>query len=107
MIYKSFIDIDNCSVYEQKKTGNFSYKLNLIFGLPHLSRKWKKDKQDILHIAICTVLSGKGFYRFIGYDEQGWPHYEQDRELPSLSPEEQEAIMREGILEYFDKKNYP
>ena len=67
----------------------------------------KKDKQDILHIAICTVLEREGYYRYIGRDEQGWPHFEQTGQIPVLQPLAQEALMKKGILKYFEERNYP
>ncbi len=35
----------------------------------------KEQKQDILHIAICKVLSLSGYYVLERYDEEGWPHW--------------------------------
>jgi hypothetical protein len=35
----------------------------------------KEEKQDLIHIAICRVLSQTGFYELEGLDESGWPHW--------------------------------
>ncbi|MTI29254.1 hypothetical protein, partial [Xanthovirga aplysinae] len=42
----------------------------------------KEEKQDLLHIAICKVLSLSGFYELEGLDEQGWPHWKLVKKLP-------------------------
>ncbi|MDO9374774.1 MAG: hypothetical protein Q7T76_10160, partial [Ferruginibacter sp.] len=34
----------------------------------------KEQKQDLMHIAICTILAPSGYYVLSGYDEEGWPH---------------------------------
>src|ERR671928_997780 len=35
----------------------------------------KEQKQDLMHVAVCTVLSSSGYYQFQGYDKDGWPHF--------------------------------
>jgi hypothetical protein len=45
----------------------------------------KEEKQDLMHIAICKVLSLSGFYELEGLDEQGWPHWRPTQKLPKLS----------------------
>ena len=44
--------------------------------LGQLDRSFKKDqKLDLMHIAICKVLSPYGYYELDFVDEDGWPHY--------------------------------
>ncbi len=65
------------------------------------TRKYKKDEKiDLLHVAICKVLEPYGYYRFIGLDEDGWPHYEQKGPLPNLKAGEQTVLMKEAIVSY-------
>jgi len=48
-------------------------------------RKFKKDeKVNLMHIAICKLLTPYGYYEFDFVDEQGWPHYKVKEELPHL-----------------------
>ena len=48
-------------------------------------RTYKKDdKLDLMHIAICRLLEPYGFYEFSFFDEDGWPHYTINEELPPL-----------------------
>ena len=66
----------------------------------------KEEKQDLMHIAICKVLSYSGFYELEGLDEQGWPHWLLIKKLPHFDLLEQEKLLKMHILEYFDRE-YP
>ena len=44
----------------------------------------KQEKTDLIHIAICTLLTPAGYYEYKGRDEDGWPHFESLRNLPLL-----------------------
>jgi hypothetical protein len=61
----------------------------------------KNEKLDVMHIAICTLLSPYGYYQYKGVDEEGWPHWQVNEKLPPLKPIQQEALMKEAIVEYF------
>ena len=67
----------------------------------------KEEKQDLMHIAICKVLSFSGFYQLEGLDEQGWPHWKLIKKLPRFDTLEQEKLLKMHILEYFDKEYGP
>ena len=70
-------------------------------------RKYKKDdKLDLMHIAICRLLEPYGYYEFDYFDEEGWPHYKVEEELPTLKSGEQTILMKEAIVDYFVEKNY-
>jgi len=48
--------------------------------------KWtKEEKQDLMHIAVCKLLSFDGHYGFKGLDADGWPHYEWTMEILRLN----------------------
>lgn len=65
-------------------------------------RKFKKnEKLDLMHIAICTILEPYKYYTYSGKDADGWPHYDKNSEMPVLSPADQEKLMKEAVLEYF------
>ena len=76
-----------------------------IIGLQELNknhRKYTKDQKiDIMHIAICSLLSKYGYYEFVGRDEEGWPHFNATDKLPHLKPGQQLRLMKEAIMEYF------
>lgn len=67
------------------------------------AREFKKDeKVNLMHIAICVVLVPYGYYRELGRDADGWPHFERAKDLPPLGPAEQERLMKEAVLAYFE-----
>ncbi len=68
------------------------------------AREFKKDeKVNLMHIAICVVLMPYGYYTELGRDADGWPHFERVKELPPLEAEEQERLMKEAVLAYFEE----
>ncbi|MEQ8241611.1 MAG: hypothetical protein RIA69_20530 [Cyclobacteriaceae bacterium] len=64
----------------------------------------KEEKQDLMHIAICKVLSFGGFYELDGLDNEGWPHWRLIKSLPRFDLLEQEKLLKMYVLEYFDKE---
>lgn len=67
----------------------------------HQTKFSKEQKQDLIHVAVCTLLSAKGYYAFVALDEDGWPHYEPTRNKPKLKHDEQELLLKEAIVDYF------
>ena len=65
----------------------------------------KEQKQDLMHIAICRLLSTLGFYEFEGLDEQGWPHWKMVKKLPHIDMLEQEKILKSLAVEYIEQHN--
>ncbi|RVU25773.1 hypothetical protein EOJ36_04975 [Sandaracinomonas limnophila] len=61
----------------------------------------KEEKQDLMHIATCKVLSYSGFYQLIGSDSEGWPHWDLIKPVPSLPLKEQEILIKSHIIHYF------
>ena len=64
----------------------------------------KEQKQDLMHIAICKVLSYAGFYELDFVDQEGWPHWKLVKELPHIDLLEQEKLLKLQVLEYFEKE---
>lgn len=62
----------------------------------------KEQKQDLIHIAICKVLSLSGYYELEGLDEDGWPHWRLKKKLPHFDLLEQEKLLKMHVLEYFE-----
>lgn len=68
------------------------------------AREFKKDeKVNLMHIAICVLLTPFGYYRELGRDADGWPHFERVKDLPPLDAKEQERLLKEAVLTYFDR----
>ncbi len=61
----------------------------------------KEQKQDLMHIATCKLLSQVGYYELVGLDEEGWPHWEKLKPIPKLSLTDQELLIKENAIEYF------
>jgi len=68
-------------------------------GAKHFS---KEQKQDLMHIAICRVLSKAGFYELEGQDKEGWPHWKLVKKLPQVDLLNQETLLKTYIIEYFE-----
>lgn len=64
----------------------------------------KEEKQDLMHIAICKVLSLSGFYKLEGIDEEGWPHWKLTKKLPHFDLLEQEKLLKMHIIDYFNQE---
>jgi len=70
-------------------------------------RRFKKDeKMDLMHIAICKLLEPYGYYEFDFFDPDGWPHYKPLTQLPNLKPGEQQVLMKEAIVTYFEQTGF-
>lgn len=63
----------------------------------------KEEKQDLMHIATCKVLSYAGIYELEGSDQDGWPHWKQVLPLPHLTLDEQEKLIKSHVMEYFEE----
>src|SRR3954471_11887010 len=70
-----------------------------LIGVQELGRgpqKFSKDeKQDLMHIATCRLLSRYGYYVLKGTDDEGWPHWELVTKLPPLTLKEQDLLLKQ------------
>ena len=76
-----------------------------IIGIQELGR-WqstftKEEKQDLMHIAVCRLLSYQGYYAFKGRDEDGWPHWEILKPIKASGLENQENLLKRNVIRYF------
>ena len=79
----------------------FLIGINELGMLP--SRKFSKEqKQDLMHVAVCTLLSQLGYFTLAGRDQDGWPHYENVMAMPTSGMKEQEQILKECVIRYFE-----
>lgn len=62
----------------------------------------KREKEELMHIANCRLCSAIGYYKLTGLDQDGWPHWELVKSLPSYSVLEQEFLLRSLIVDYFE-----
>ncbi|WP_234736268.1 hypothetical protein [Tellurirhabdus bombi] len=61
----------------------------------------KEQKQDLMHIAICKVLSLSGYYELEGIDQDGWPHWKLTEKLPHVDLLTQEKLLKIHVVNYF------
>jgi len=76
-----------------------------LIGIQELGR-WQKtytkeEKQDLMHIAICRLLSNEGYYEFAGRDADGWPHWNPVQRVAKRDLREQELLLKINIVRYF------
>jgi hypothetical protein len=64
----------------------------------------KEEKQDLMHIAICRILSPSGFYELEGLDEDGWPHWKLVKPLPHFDLLDQEKLLKIHVIDYFKEE---
>ncbi|MBK7854046.1 MAG: hypothetical protein IPJ79_03320 [Bacteroidetes bacterium] len=78
-----------------------------LIGVQELGKgflKFSKDqKQDLMHIATCKLLSYSGYYVLEGEDLDGWPHWKPVKEIPKLSLKEQDWMLKEAAITYFEE----
>lgn len=76
-----------------------------LIGVQELGR-WqreftKEEKQDLMHIAVCRLLSYDGYYEFAGRDQDGWPHWNPVKPFTTAGADEQEAFLKTKVIQYF------
>lgn len=66
----------------------------------------KEQKQDLMHVAVCSLLAESGYYELEQIDEDGWPHFRQLKPLPESGLKEQENLIKDHVLFYFEKVGF-
>ena len=66
----------------------------------------KEQKQDLMHVAVCSLLAQSGYYEIDRYDDDGWPHFKQLKVLPVFNMIEQENFLKDHILLYFETHDF-
>ena len=61
----------------------------------------KEQKVDLMHIAICRLMEPQGYYKLSHLDQDGWPHWEQIKEVPFIDIFSQEIFLKSLIVDYF------
>ncbi len=63
----------------------------------------KRQKEELMHIATCKLMSMMGFYELEGLDQDGWPHWKLVKQIPNYTLLEQELLMKSLIINYFEE----
>jgi hypothetical protein len=66
----------------------------------------KEEKQNLVHIATCKILSYEDYYQLEFLDQDGWPHWKVVKPLPNLNLQQQENLLKENLIRYFDEMDY-
>jgi len=114
-VFKRDLDLDRSwhklVTYLESSIGKKPKDLNavlFIIGMQELGkgakRFSKEEKQDLMHIAICKVLSLSGYYELERLDKDGWPHWILVKKLPHFDLLEQEKLLKMHVLEYFERE---
>ena len=66
----------------------------------------KEEKEDLMHVAVCKLLSQEGYFELEGVDDEGWPHYRPIKSLEGgvVGLKTQEILLKKLILRYFEKE---
>jgi hypothetical protein len=64
----------------------------------------KEEKEDLMHIGTCKLLSQYGYYMLEGKDQDGWPHWALVKQMPPLTLREQDTFLKQAVIEYFEKE---
>lgn len=82
----------------------------LLIGVQELGMGYKEfskdEKMNLMHIAICTILEPYGIYKFVSNDDDGWPHFEKVKNIPPISNSDQEHLLKEAVINYFETNKY-
>ncbi|MCO5234329.1 MAG: hypothetical protein LC105_00650 [Chitinophagales bacterium] len=66
------------------------------------SKFTKEEKQELMHVGVCTLLSQAGYYELKYKDEEGWPHFDKVAGTPRLDGDMQDMLLKVMIIEYFE-----
>lgn len=79
----------------------------LVIGIQELGffRKnfTKEEKQDLMHIGVCHLMSHEQYYEFEGRDTEGWPHYKLVRKFENHGEKVQERYLKIQAIRYFNE----
>jgi hypothetical protein len=64
----------------------------------------KRQKEELMHIATCKLMSMMGFYELEGQDQDGWPHWKLVKTIPNYTLLEQELLIKSLIVNYFEEE---
>ncbi len=80
----------------------FLIGINELGRMPEKKKFTKEQKQDLMHIAVCTLLCQDGYFILDGHDEEGWPHFTNVKAVPAEGLEGQEQLLKNCIVRYFN-----
>ena len=65
----------------------------------HKKQKFsKEEKQDLMNLAACKVMSLANYFEVSHLDAEGWPVWKQAKTMPQMTPQQQEEFIKEHNL---------
>ena len=81
----------------------FLIGMNELGRWPSGKKFTKEQKQDLMHIAVCSLLSKRGYFELAGLDDEGWPHFNAMKTVEASEFFGQERLLKECVIEYFEQ----
>ncbi|MBI5372538.1 MAG: hypothetical protein HZA79_11005 [Sphingobacteriales bacterium] len=66
----------------------------------------ENEKNELIEMAICTVLVPARYYELFWVEDTGWPHYKQLQRLPPMNPADRNEFLKKYILLYAAKNRW-
>ncbi len=66
----------------------------------------KEEKEDLMHVAVCSLLEREGYFEFTGNDQDGWPHFKQIRGMDVEGVKNQEILLKQKVIQYFIENHF-
>ena len=64
----------------------------------------KENKQDLMNLAACKVLSLSGYFEVSHLDAESWPVWKQAKPVPEMNAGQQEQFLKDHIIKYFQEE---
>ncbi len=64
----------------------------------------KRQKEELMHIAVCRLFSELGYYELEGHDQEGWPIWTLVKKIDNYSVMEQEYLLKSLVVHYFKEE---
>lgn len=62
----------------------------------------KEQKQELMHVGLCTLLCIDDYYALSHYDDEGWPHFVAIKNVDAKEFESQDLLIKKLMLKYFN-----
>lgn len=89
----------NYGHYPSVISGLFLVGLNQFTSEPKITTK--EEKQEVIHVGLCALLSQENIYKFSHFDADGWPHFVVSTDAEQIQIEKQENYIKKLIINYF------
>ncbi len=64
----------------------------------------KEEKMDLINLGWYLMLTKKGYYKILDYDDKNWPVFKMVKNLDSMSKEQINSLVKEAVCEELSDK---